>query len=148
MRRIWGNFFLLVLLISCSSKPCNNTPQKPIAEPSSAPAPYDDEEGATPVALPSPAAKTLAPSNINSVKVYKATGEQQCGMGSHTKIDDMKATLINKKIQVFDATTRPDGRMHMAVCGAPTGMVHVFTIPSKNLKAAERLGFKRWQENN
>ena len=54
----------------------------------------------------------------------------------------MKATLIRKKLTVFEATTQMDNLMHMALCGAPTGKIHVFTIPKNQLKRAVKFGLK------
>jgi hypothetical protein len=54
----------------------------------------------------------------------------------------MQATLTSKRISVFEGHTQPDGKMHMELCGAPAGTIHVFSISKRDLKKAQKLGFK------
>jgi hypothetical protein len=127
-----------VLAISCShGGPCNNVPQRPVA-------------AATPVPEPAPAEEApkaaVVEKRLPSIQVYKSTGEQQCEASKGIPLDQMRASLTKKKITVYEARTQSDGLMHMTLCGSPAGTIHVFSIPKKNLKAAERLGFKVWTE--
>lgn len=119
---------------------CNNIPQRPPAaapqatEPTPAPA-----EASKPVQAP-------VEKRLPSIEVYKVTGEQQCESTKGIPLEQMRATLTRKKITVYDGRTQSDGLMHMTLCGAPAGTIHVFSIPKKDLKRATKLGFKVWTE--
>ncbi len=133
---------------------CNNIPQRP------SPSPSPGATGAGVVTSPSPSPTTgavstlgqkpsdpaLDPAIVNGpkVQVFKNSGEQQCGMSPGVSLEEMKSSLIKKKIPVIEAKTQPDGLMHMALCGAPSGKIHIFKIPKNMLKKAEKLGFKVW----
>ncbi|MDZ4676216.1 MAG: hypothetical protein SGI74_01800 [Oligoflexia bacterium] len=123
------------LIINCSSKPCNNIPQRP--EPSPTPVPTSD--GA--YVVPNTVTKTEE-KRLPSINVYKGTGELQCGAGKAIPIEDMQHTLTTNKITIYESKTRLDGLMHIALCGSPTGKIHVFTIAQQDLKKAQKLGFK------
>ena len=78
-----------------------------------------------------------------------ARGKAIATGGDATKgipLEQMRGTLTKKKVLVYQARTQSDGLMHMTLCGAPSGTVHIFTIPKKDLKAATKLGFKIWTE--
>ncbi len=74
--------------------------------------------------------------------VYKYDGSLQCGMGKAIPLDTMAKELNG--IQILSSVKKPDGLMHIQVCGSITGMANVFEIPAKYLKAAEAKGFKKW----
>jgi hypothetical protein len=77
------------------------------------------------------------------VFVYKADGSLQCNMAKGIAPEEMEKELGG--IQVFSRATRADGKMHIQVCGSPTGQVNVFEIPSSSLKDAEKRGFKKFE---
>jgi hypothetical protein len=76
------------------------------------------------------------------VLVYKADGSLQCATGKAVKPADMAADLLDG-IKVYSQDTRSDGRMHVQVCGTPTGRINVFEIDATSLPAAEKRGFKK-----
>ena len=79
----------------------------------------------------------------NRIYVAKADGSLQCGMAKGQTPQDMEKQL--EGIKVYSRENRPDGRMHIQVCGSATGQVNVFEIPSTSLKDAEKRGFKKFE---
>lgn len=77
-----------------------------------------------------------------TVVVYKYDGSLQCGMGKAIPVRDMEHELSG--IPVLERENKPDGMMHIQVCGQPTGMVNAYVIPLVKLPDAERRGFRRW----
>lgn len=76
-----------------------------------------------------------------NVFVFKADGSQQCGMGKAISVQDMEKEL--KGIRVFSREKKPDGLMHIQVCGSPTGIINVYEISVNDLSKAVELGFKK-----
>src|ERR1022692_2973773 len=127
MERLMLKIFLLFAIalgfMACAHGQCNNVPQRP---------PASDDAG-----TPASGAVAAAPTPVavippDSVQVFKTTGEKQCETGKGTPpgvtIDELQTTLTSKKITVFESHTQSDGKMHMELCGSPSGTVHVFTI--------------------
>jgi hypothetical protein len=134
MRNISG-LFLLVFLVGCSHSECKNIPQRDAAlaaQQQSSPTPT---ESVTPV-------NTKSEANSKLIQIYKETGAKQCGEGDAIPLQKVKEQLTKNKVEPLDAKTQSDGYMHMQVCGAPTGEIHVFTIQKSQLKRATALGFK------
>jgi hypothetical protein len=78
-----------------------------------------------------------------TVMVYKPDGSLQCGMGKPIPVQEMEKQL--QGIRVISRENRHDGMMHIQVCGAPTGMINVYEIPSSSLSEAESRGFKKFE---
>lgn len=76
------------------------------------------------------------------VEVYKYDGSLQCERGSEIPLEDMAGELTAAGIEVQASRKGTDGLAHIAVCGASTGNVNVYTIPSDALSRAEELGFR------
>ena len=76
------------------------------------------------------------------VRVYKNDGSLQCGMGSSISLDDMQKDL--KSVKVYSSSNKPDGLMHIQMCGSPTGRCNIYEIDRSNLEAAKKLGFSEW----
>lgn len=112
-------------LAACTHGQCNNVPQR--------------DKAAAESAIINSSGKA---EDTVTVQVYKETGEKQCGQQAGSHIDKVKEILIKNKITVLDAKTQDDGMMHIQVCGAPTGQIHVFSIPKASAKRALGLGFK------
>lgn len=91
---------------------------------------------------PTDATAPSKPTPADRVLVYKYDGSLQCGMGKPVALDVMAKEL--GPITIFSSIKKPDGLMHIQVCGSPTGMANVFEIPAKSQKAAEGKGFKKW----
>lgn len=82
------------------------------------------------------------PSVQDRVLVYKYDGSLQCGMGKPVSLETMAKELTGT--QIYSQVKKPDGLMHIQVCGSPTGQANVFEIPAKAQKSAEGRGFKKW----
>lgn len=83
------------------------------------------------------------PKSPDRVLVYKADGSLQCGMAKGIPAEEMEKDLGG--IKVFSRMNQPDGKMHIQVCGSPTGRVNVYEIPISSLKDAEKRGFKKFE---
>ena len=84
------------------------------------------------------------PSNSEAVvAVFKRENSIQCEAGSGIRASRLRRELDNLKIAVLDYRKLHDGMVYPAVCGAPTGFIHVFTIANDSLLTAETAGFKR-----
>jgi hypothetical protein len=78
------------------------------------------------------------------VKIYKYDGSLQCGQGKPIELKKMAQDLKQKNIEIYDMEKKPDGLMHIQVCGSPTGVANVFVISESDLGTASALGFKNW----
>ena len=132
-----------LLTVSCSHGTCNNLPQREVAQEGKV-----STTGPELLPVDEPAKKAEAPAKpekrLPSIEVFKATGELQCGETKGLTQDEMKSFLTKNKISVYEGRTQSDGMMHMTLCGSPSGKIHIFSIPKKDLKRAEKLGFKTW----
>jgi hypothetical protein len=133
-------------LTACATENCSNVPQRPLASETAAPSPAPVADQTVPATAPVAAVAAeptqTTPPRGETVQVFKSTGQLQCGQDPGLPLDEVRLQLSSKKISVYEAHTQPDGRMHMALCGAPSGTIHVFTISKKSLKKAEKIGFK------
>lgn len=116
--------FLFLFLLACGTGPCKEVQTQNSQESIQASLPVNE----------------LKPSD--RVKVFKPDGSLQCGMGKMIPIEQMQKEL--KDIQVFSATNKQDGLMHIQACGTPTGQCHVFEVPRSDLEKARKLGFREW----
>lgn len=96
-----------------------------------------------PIAV-APGAEDALPTPVNQrkIKVYKYDGSLQCGQGKPIAVETMAQEL--KGIQVFSSQKRPDGLMHIQVCGSSTGIANIYEISENDLSKAEKRGFKKW----
>ena len=77
-----------------------------------------------------------------TVEVYRYDGTLQCGLGKEIPLEVTAGELAAAQIEVLSSRKGRDGLDHIAVCGASTGAINIFTIAQKSLAAAERLGFE------
>jgi hypothetical protein len=138
--------FLVFNQIGCAHGDCNNLPQRPLPEDSSSTGPTPPLTTAQ--APPLPVTKTQILKDQPTAVIFKSTGETQCGMNKGIALEQMQSQLTDKNIDVIEAHTQSDGLIHMALCGAPAGTIHVFTIPKSQLKKALGLGFKILKTKN
>lgn len=76
------------------------------------------------------------------VWIFKEDGSISCeGKGEPEKA--LRTELETQGIRVHSGKKESDGKMHMQMCGAPTGKGYAFEIDAKDLFKAEGLGFKR-----
>ena len=78
----------------------------------------------------------------NSIWVSRADGGQSCLPGSGQSLEDGAALLRKSKVRVLDSRKGNDGKMHIQVCGAPTGAANSYLIPREDLAQAVAQGFK------
>ena len=83
-----------------------------------------------------------ASNTTDRVRVFKYDGSLQCGQGAAVALDVMKKEL--GKITVYNQENKPDGLMHVQMCGQPTGKANVYEIDKKDLAEAVKKGFKEW----
>lgn len=102
----------------------------------------DAPGAATPVEAGDISGTTGAAKASDRIFVYKYDGSLQCGMGKAIPLETMAKELNG--IPIISSVKKPDGLMHIQVCGSITGQANVFEIPAKYLKAAETKGFKKW----
>ena len=128
----WGFFSILVFLtVGCAMGHCRKPQETEIQNENSAVGSLGKGED--------------MPANSNPSKrvfVFKYDGSLQCDMGKPVSLKDMRAEL--KGIPVYSMEKRHDGQMHIQVCGSITGEANVYEIAEKDLKEAEKRGFKLW----
>lgn len=145
--------FTAPLLSSCATGSCRqvaNAEANAQAHPSPPAAPAPSSVGPGPKASRAKKTAVPAPSSVpqgggiqgETVTVYKYDGSLQCGQGKAVPVADMERELSG--IPVQSREKKPDGLMHIQVCGQPTGMVNAYVIPFTKLIEAEKRGFRRW----
>lgn len=112
-------YMAFVFTISCTSGHCRRTPQ----------------------------GQSESMSPAEHVFVYKDDGSLQCQQKRGVALEIMAKELTEKNIIVYSSENRPDGKMHIQLCGSPTGMINVYEISDKQLDEALRLGFKKFEQN-
>lgn len=148
---IWVPALIVSLgLSACANGPCRQLRNPELAKTAGA-APTAAQPAAPAGATPSPnltspnlkggAVSDSATTQERTVFVYKPDGSLQCGMGKAIPVEEMEKQLSG--IRVHSRQNRPDGLMHIQVCGSPTGMINVYEIPATALKEAEGRGFKK-----
>jgi len=148
-----------VISISCASGPCHQLRQPELAAQQDRKSSGKSDSGLTEVPIPTVPAPTkdviesaagkpvvskgtsITPKET-TVLVYKADGSLQCGAAKGLSAEEMGKQL--GPIKIFSREKKPDGLMHIQVCGSPTGMINVYEISASDLTAAEKLGFKRF----
>ena len=79
---------------------------------------------------------------IPHLEVYKYDGSLQCQRGEEMSLEAMAEELSSRGVEVIASRKGSDGRMRIAMCGASTGRLNVYTIPSKSLPLAREQGFE------
>ncbi len=128
----------LALLSGCQSHPCREPRMPELDQTGAARPPVAPSTGATNTGKSPGADNTPL-----RLRVFKTDGSRQCDKRSGTALDVMERELAG--IPVYAKEKRPDGLMHIQVCGSPTGMINLFEIDQTNLKQAEERGFRRWE---
>lgn len=121
--KYWMLAVPLATVMGCANHHCRRAPDAPVGV----------------------AEKPATSSDINSsrrVKVYKYDGSLQCNQGKVISLEAMTKDL--RDITVYSSVKKPDGLMHIQVCGSNTGMANVFEIAESDLAKAESFGFKKW----
>lgn len=76
-----------------------------------------------------------------TAEVYKYDGTLQCGLGKEHTLAAMGEELTAAGIEVLESRKAKDGLDHIAVCGASTGAINVYTIAQAAVAQAEHIGF-------
>jgi len=76
------------------------------------------------------------------VVVYKPDGTLQCEKGTGVPLDTMEQELNGAGVAVLSKRKDVDGRVHPAVCGAASGNVNAFEIPSGDVGRTTKIGFR------
>lgn len=78
----------------------------------------------------------------NFSKVYKVDGSKQCSKTAGVTLNKMASELSRSSIDVVCSQKATDGRVHLNMCSADTGVINVYTIPKVSIVDAELLGFQ------
>ena len=84
----------------------------------------------------------MEPNALGKIKVYKADGSLQCGMGKGVSVSEMAKELAG--IKIYTSENKSDGMMRIQVCGSPTGQCNVYEIDRADLEKALAKGFREW----
>lgn len=84
-----------------------------------------------------------AQETTSTVWVAKADESRQCEKDSGVSLEKMASQL--KGIPVISKQKKMDGKMHIQLCGSPTGMMNAYEIPVGYLEQAIKLGFKKFE---
>lgn len=74
------------------------------------------------------------------ILVGKSDQSLQCGYNVGVSLRQMAQEL--EGVQIIKTEKRHDGLMRIQSCGAPTGMMNVYSIYRKDVKKAVKLGYK------
>ena len=75
-----------------------------------------------------------------SARVFKSTGSVQCAEGG-TDLSTFARQLEAAGLKVISSACGSDGRMRVAMCGAPDGRVAIFELSSADAQSSAKLGF-------
>jgi hypothetical protein len=123
------------LVISCSTGKCRDQKkEKPVS-------PVDAQTQV----LSNPPSADMVPTQPgarkeSTAKVFKPDGSKQCGEAPGVELSEMEKQL--KGARVISRQKSTDGKMHMQVCGADTGDINLYEIPTADLAKALKAGFK------
>lgn len=74
------------------------------------------------------------------ILIGKSDQSLQCGYNVGMTIEQMSKEL--EDIHILKTEKRHDGLMRIQSCGAPTGMMNVYSIYRKDVKKAVKMGYK------
>lgn len=134
--------FVLLLAAACTTGKCREqakTGGRPQAT-ADATMPAGSTVPAAEVSATQPGAQ--APKATGTVRVFKPDGSKQCE-GGGVELADMEKQL--KGIRIVSREKANDGKMRIQMCGADTGQINVYEIPSGDLAKAQKAGFKEWK---
>jgi hypothetical protein len=78
----------------------------------------------------------------DSVWVGKPDGSQSCSAGSGQTLDMGAEQLKQANIHVLSSHKMSEAKMHMQLCGIPTGVSNVYEISRADLARALALGYR------
>ncbi|MFM7706600.1 MAG: hypothetical protein ACKO9D_01005 [Gammaproteobacteria bacterium] len=92
-------------------------------------------------APPTATAKPAATAPNATIDLYKGLGRKQCETGGGT-LDTLRAQLTRAGVTPTAAACGTDGMMRVAMCGAGTGDIGIFTVRKSDAARAARIGFR------
>lgn len=95
---------------------------------------------ASPDALAFSSKKKEAPTG-ESVWIRKSDGGVSCEQEKAESLEKGAETLKNAGVEVLESAKSSDGKMHIQVCGAPTGSENRYRISKSDIEKARVLGF-------
>jgi len=127
------------LLVMLGATGCANGPCRKLKHPELAP-------GGTPLLAVNQdkSAPPMVPHETADGRVFVARSDEslQCGMKKGVDLNEMEREL--RGVKVYSSSKRPDGKMHIQVCGSSTGTMNVYEIPASSLSNAEKSGFGKF----
>jgi hypothetical protein len=78
----------------------------------------------------------------DSVWIVRTDGTQSCSPKSGQSLEEGAADLKRARVRVLESHKGSDGKMHMQMCGAPTGGMNAYLIPRDDLALAMSQGYK------
>ncbi len=86
--------------------------------------------------------KTISEQDMANEIILVGRSDQslQCGYNVGLSLQQMAQEL--EGIEILRTEKRHDGLMRIQSCGAPTGMMNVYSIYRKDVKKAVKLGYK------
>lgn len=79
-------------------------------------------------------------SSQTTVRVFKSMGSVQCAEGG-TDLSTFARQLEAAGLKVISSACGSDGRMRVAMCGAPDGRVAIFELSTADAQSSATLGF-------
>lgn len=122
--RAWSCFLSVLLLLSCAHAASRKAPANALEATSGS------------------AAQALPASENEGVWVLRPDGSVSCGGVKAQSLDEAKAELERAGISILDQWHGSDGRLHVMVCGAPSGQVNAFLIRRADLAKATAVPLK------
>ena len=75
-----------------------------------------------------------------TARVFKSMGSVQCAEGG-TDLSTLARQLEAANLKVISSACGSDGRMRVAMCGAPDGRVAIFELSNADAQSSTQLGF-------
>lgn len=88
-------------------------------------------------------AKSPAAPVTDQVWVSRSDGAESCAPKSGQSLEEGAAELKKAGVRVLDQRKGDDGKMHMQMCGAPTGSMNAYLIARDDLPKAIAHGFAK-----
>lgn len=76
--------------------------------------------------------------------VYKPDGSLQCEAKSGVSLEKMAEEF--GEIKIFSKENKSDGKMHIMLCGSPSGKVNVYEIYEHDFEKIKNAGFRQLEK--
>jgi hypothetical protein len=92
--------------------------------------------------------RSFSDTATDRVWISKPDGTKQCVKKMGISLKKMKNELQRVHVNVFSQKKQNDGKMHIQVCGSPTGMLNTFEISIGDLEKVKVRGFQVFLESS